>query len=182
MKYKIEGADAKTGKSRVLRIEADDEKQAATRAHDMGLLVSAIHARPDSTSDRPDMTSDKEFALNDAAPAAARSHSGSSYVAMPIPPSTPSASAEARKAVLVSPEYGGLRAASIVLHVLAMVAYVGGLIALVMTLYSLTHWGWETSKYVLATAGLTIVSGAILHGMSASCDAIRDIAQNSFRK
>jgi len=121
MKYKIEGADAKTGKSRVLRIEAEDEEQAAIRAHDMGVLVSAIHARPDSTSDRIDMTSDKEFALSDAAPAPARSHTGSSYVAMPIPPSpTPSTSAETRKQVPVSPEYGGLKAASVVLHVLAL--------------------------------------------------------------
>lgn len=174
MRFKIEGADAKTGKARVLRIEADDQEQAAARAHDMGVLVSSIQARPDSNADR-------EIALSDMSPPPTRSVSASSYAAMPASTVTQTTAAEPRKQVLVSPEYTGLRAASIILHVLAMASYLIGIITLFVALYSLAHYGWEVSKYVLATAGLTIVSGAILHGISASCDALRDIAQNSFR-
>jgi hypothetical protein len=170
MKYKIEGADVKTGKSRVLRIEADDEKQAAIRAHDMGVLVSAIHSRPDSAP------LDKEFPLSDlnAPPPRPLPTPTTAPIPMPAP--------EPRKQVLVSPEYGGLKAASIVLHVLALLAYSIGLLTLLVAIYTIVHYDWNTSKFVFAMAGLSIVSGAILHGMSASCDALRDIAQNSFRK
>lgn len=166
MKYKIEGADVKTGKSRVLRIEADDEKQAAIRAHDMGVLVSAIHPRPDSAP------LDKEFPLSDLNAPSPR----------PPPTPIPTPAPEPRRQVLVSPEYGGLKAASIVLHVLALLAYSIGLLTLLVAIYTIVHYDWNTSKFVFAMAGLSIVSGAILHGMSASCDALRDIAQNSFRK
>jgi hypothetical protein len=174
MRYKIEGADAKTGKARVLRIEADDEEQAAARAHDMGVLVSAIHARPD-------MATDREIGLSDMNSAPARSASASSYTAMPASTATPTN--EQRKHVLVSPEYAGLRAVSILLHILALLTYVVGLITLMVSVYSATHWDWhDTTRYILATGAGLIVSGAVLHGMSASCDALRDIAQNSFRK
>jgi len=176
MRYKIEGADAKTGKARVLRIEADDEEQAAARAHDMGVLVSAIHARPD-------MATDREIALSDMNPAPARSASASSYSAMPAATATATPTNEQRKQVLVCPEYAGLRAVSILLHILALLTYVVGLITLMVSVYSATHWDWhDTTRYILATGAGLIVSGAVLHGMSASCDALRDIAQNSFRK
>jgi hypothetical protein len=166
MKYKVEGADAKTGKSRVLRIDADDEQQAAIRAHDMGVLVSAIYPRPDG------INSEKEIALSELNPTPARP------AGAPVPMPVASIAAEPRKAVVVSPEYGGLRAASIV----ALLAYIIGLLTLFVALYTIIHYDMNTSKFVFAMAGTAIVSGAILHGMSASCDALRDIAQNSFRK
>jgi hypothetical protein len=170
MKYKVEGADAKTGKSRVLRIDADNEKQAAIRAHDMGVLVSAIYPRPDG------INSEKEIALSELNTSPPRP------AAAPMPMPVPTITAEPRKAVVVSPEYGGLRAASIVLHILALLAYIVGLLTLFVAIYTIIHYDMNTSKFVFAMAGSAIVSGAILHGMSASCDALRDIAQNSFRK
>lgn len=170
MKYNVEGADAKTGKSRVLRIDADDEQQAASRAHDMGVLVSAIYPRPDGTN------SQKEIALSELNAPPPRP----APAPMPMPVSP--LAAEPRKHVLVSPEYGGLRAASIVLHILALLAYTIGLLTLFVAIYTIIHYDASTSKFVFAMAGLAIASGAIFHGMSASCDALRDIAQNSFRK
>jgi hypothetical protein len=173
MKFNVEGADAKTGKSRVLRVDADDEQQAAIRAHDMGVLVSAIYPSAQGTE------SQKEIALSELSLPPPASHRPSP-AAVPIP--VPSVGAEPRKQVLVSPEYGGLRAASIVLHILALLAYIIGLLTLFVAIYTIIHYDMNTSKFVFAMAGLAIVSGAILHGMSASCDALRDIAQNSFRK
>jgi hypothetical protein len=173
MEFNIEGADAKTGRSRVVRIEAGSKQDAESKARNMGIMVSAIYEKP---------APPEELELRDAPVRLPPTRSPVSHYVpeTPVPSSQgASSSSTPRNSSVVSPEYAGLKAASVVLHALSILGYIIGPIVLVGGFF----WGKynpEDSKYVYIYGAFVIVGAAILHGMSASADALRDIARNSF--
>ena len=159
--------------------ELDDHLQAEAEARRRGLLVSAVHPTAvKSAADR----------LDDMVDAAIETPATSPASAIPAPPPqtigycTPSASGQRH-----IPEYLSLRVAALALGVFALLGYVLGGLLLVAAVLSLsqaaTRPGEAASAALLSmlASAKPLVCAAVLHGLSACCLAILDMARNSFR-
>jgi len=80
------------------------------------------------------------------------------------------------------PAYAGLRFASGVLMILAVLGYIAGPIAIVVGVAESSTMETRDEGRLSLLAGVAILIGAaVQHGLSAACSAVRDIARNSWR-
>jgi hypothetical protein len=165
MKFTVTGADAKTGDDHVLIIDAANLDDAQSKARSMGLLVASIEPR------NPPPT------------------------APPTPATPPRDDDEAMvKLYLSKPvKYFGLQIAGSVLGVSAILLYVAAFGAFLAAIHPASSGGTDSINHdalgmvdaqelYIAYALLFFSAGAIQHGLSAACLALRDIAINSFAK
>jgi hypothetical protein len=172
MQYVIEGADASSGQDRTIIVSAIDEKDAHQQARSMNLMVSrvALHNAP--------------------VPSLGSAHSSPAVdYASPVPKS-----AVAMQAVTI-PRYLGLQIASVILIASAAVCYGIAAIAVVVAISAATtptrppafggpppgFMGLFSAFGFIGAFGF-LSAGAIQHGLSAACKALRDIARNSWAK
>ena len=78
-----------------------------------------------------------------------------------------------------TPDYTGLQIAGTTLRVFALLSYIGGALLLFATVINNQSLALLA---VLAPLVSCFFVGAILHGLGSMCDAVRDIARNSFRQ
>ena len=186
MRWDVVVADARTAEERTLVVEAGSAAEAEARARSAGYLVSsAAPAAPGATGAGP------ADALSQLAAAAQGRPE-------PVPYRPPPGARPAGSEAMAVPDYLGLRSAAFALSIFAGLAYVaGGLMVLVAIFTLLTSTGSATSVRARANppspgliAGLIslllslwpLAAGAMLHGFSAACLALRDIARNSFSR
>jgi hypothetical protein len=162
MQWKVEGADAETGADRAIDVEADNEDQATAFARLGGILASSVTRVPGSGNH-------------------------ADHLAMIATQALPVSYATPRRIVTV-PDYTGLKLASSMLMILAILAYVlGGLMIVIAVLAIIggaatrSGAGLIGGLFSFVSSASPIIAGAIMHGMAASCTALRDIARNSFR-
>jgi hypothetical protein len=156
--YLIEGADKSTGEDRTIIIEANSEADARAKAATMGILVSQVKPWPRSLSEP-----------------------------VPVSYETPSQPATSPKA---PPAYLGLKIASFVLGVSCLFFYVGPAILVVQAIMAMNSSPQPAfvrnpafgAGVDLAAAFSAFAAGAIQHGLSTGCIALRDIAKNTFHK
>ena len=161
MQYLIEGADKSSGQDRSVIVSADNPREAEKQAEEMDLLISSVK------------------------PHAAGIPSGKA-----IEYASPRAGVDLRN---VPPRYLGLQIASILLGVSCAMFYgLAALVAIVSILVSATAaqvpgqlvpmrvFAAATGFSGLMYALMLFACGAIQHGLSAGCSALRDIARNSF--
>lgn len=168
MRYVIEGADLRTGMDRSLTVDADDPREAEEMARELDLMVAMV---------RP---SEDEVILDELVAAIAdRKPEALSYAA----PRVPLITTDHRP-----PAYHGLCWASKVMLIFAILNYALGAILLLIGLVELgiaIIRSFDISAvFIFATLlpGLALLmAGALLHGASTACLALRDIAQNTFR-
>jgi hypothetical protein len=183
MRWNVEGADARTGAEKIIQVTADTKAEAEAKARKQGLLVSAVHESQvvtpaealdemvgNTIRERTRRASTAE-ALADVAPAPVEYRSS-------------------RTPNLIAPNYGGLKFASIAVRIFALLFYLAGILGLLMALLmfgegiSSGRAGFGVAagvtQFVISALG-PLAAGAIMHGLSASCDALRDIARNSYR-
>jgi hypothetical protein len=185
MRWNVEGADVKTGKNRLVQVYAKDSEEAEDKARKLGLLVSAVHESVMKPAVEP---TDEEI---DIAPPAVANHAaaGSNYESPQAKPLTPKSAPprndrdEARRRRAMIPEYAGLNVAAFVIGVFSTLYYVLGAIALVMALitaYSATSPTRFEGPTLAGYGLISLMAAGLMHGMSAGCYALRDIARNSF--
>jgi hypothetical protein len=98
-------------------------------------------------------------------------------------PAPPSPEAVAAYAATLPPGYGGLRVAASVLFVFSLISYLSAAILVLSAIVNAGQIGSSADGFNLMIYALAAaVSGAIQHGLSAACLAVRDIAINSFKK
>jgi hypothetical protein len=153
MRWRIKGAYVETGAEVSMTIEAGTEQAAELAARCKGIGVQEI------LRDEP----------GDRAPEIA-----------------PAPAQPARAPLLfeaIPPAYPGLGSARLILACLSAVAYVSGAITLILGLASLgqnNSVGETPPASMILAGGAIVMSGGLLHAMSAICTAVRDIARNSF--
>ncbi len=170
MRWNVEGADARTGNERVIQVDAIDRIEAEYKARKQGLLVSAVHESAVKT--------DAEK-LDDLVGEPRNAEPKIDFTPPPVVPY------QSRPSHTPIPDYGGLKIARAVLGAFAALYYLlGGLAILAAIFMTVTK---ESSMGALGAFTVTIygvicfMGGGILHGLSAACSALRDIARNSFR-
>lgn len=166
MKFRITGADRRTGREVKRDYEANTEEAAIALANMDGLMVADTELVPYDDGDGE--VASGRVARQPVAYRSPTTHSGS------------------------VPTYGGLGIASSVLLVYAILCYVLGGIAFLMGLFTVVMGaagGTRESGFVvfigfmsgLGPALVLLFAAAISHGLSAACVALRDIARNSWR-
>jgi hypothetical protein len=169
MQYLIEGADKSTGEDRSVIVNAINTQDAQNQAASMNLLVSRLVPHAGGFLN-------KQAVVEYASPAA-----------------TPTAPPQ-RGLQIGPPRYLGLQIASFIIGVCAFVCYVVAAIIGLVAIFSIGSATQQPNAFgppqALATtsgvAGLLLAfwifaAGAVQHGLSAACIALRDIARNSFR-
>jgi len=200
----VEGADEETGEDQTLTIDAHDRKAAETQARRMGLLVSNIRQAPQPVVrevvrtpwssralDEQEMTlstlaavAPSAIAPAAAAPVAAATVNADEVGGSPIGYASPRGVTTPSADLFdeLPPPYRSLQIASITLLVLAIAAYVVGLVT-VWQVAIPSRWPADNLLYTVRQIGEwsgAIAIGAVLHGLSAGCGALRDMARNSF--
>lgn len=172
MQWRVKGALRSTGEDVSRVYDAGSEESAKLQAHDDGILVesaSPISSRPSAPA----------RAAVDPPPVAPP-------IAKPVPAEPLHQSGGA--AHLTSPSYLGLAIAGRVVSVFAVLYYLAGALALVAVIITAAtgpapgaRWSAEEGfMMVLIPLSIAMVGG-LLHGISAACFALRDIARNSWR-
>lgn len=169
MQFVVDGADANTGEDRTVIVAADDAKDAQEQARAMNLMVSrvALHNAP-----APSLGSSEAVAAVDYA-------------------SPPEAKPIVAPQFVPVPQYVGLQIAANILLLLAVLSYGAAAIAIVTAILGMMipsrpmQYGGPPPGFFSAIGfagafGLLSV-GAVQHGLSAACNALRDIARNSFK-
>ena len=160
MRWTVEGADKQTGFDRKISVEAATREAAETEARNEGLLISEIHPEYDSIAPP---SKEQPFSV--------------SYLASPVPMQSS------------VPHYFGLKLASSILIVFAVVEYLAAIFLFLSAISAIATlsaaptagFGGVAAIPMLAMAVAVGAAGALLHGISTGCMARRDIAQNSFR-
>ena len=184
MRWNVEGADVKTGKNRVVQVYAKDSADAEAKARNLGVLVTAVHEsvmKPANESE--DETFDVAPPEPASKPAPSLDYQAPSPARSPAPPPPRNDRDEARKKRALIPDYAALSNAAFVIGVFSTLYYVLGAVALLMAM--ITAWSnTPPTRFegpTLAGYGLiSLMAAGVLHGMSAGCYALRDIARNSF--
>lgn len=210
MRFTIEGAEESTGRDRVITVEADDESQAEQRARGQGLVVSNVHASSVQELGRPGAAGVSSELQVEPAPAAAAPAAAPAPPAMrgngartaPVvqksaasaPPAlepSPSLRYGTRPARPVSrpiPDYAGLNLGAAILRIFAAVYYLQAAVGIGLAVYALLVRPVTigTSQLEAPVLAVLSVGGAMLGGLlqaaSTACEALRDLARNSFAK
>lgn len=165
--WNVEGADPKTGDERLIQVAAETKEEAERKARKQGLLVSAVYKSTVQTS---------ADALDDmVASASSRS------APPPITPTTQQPALSYRAAQAALPDYLGLRIGAVALRVCAVLYYIGAVLILLLAILSRADEPREVRALQAGSALAAASVGAVFHAISAACDAMRDMARNSFR-
>jgi hypothetical protein len=165
MDWLIEGADAGSGDEVSLRLDADSSDEAEALARQRGILISRVSA---ASSADEEASRDLAHALTLQAAPAPVSYAGP---------------------MQKLPEYTGLRIGAIALRGAAVLWYLIGGLTLIQFAWTLvtTSWsgGWRPWGFGEALQAmntlLPLTIGIIFHVVAEGCNALRDIARNSFR-
>jgi hypothetical protein len=162
MKYRALVADSKTGREFETLIPGEDEAEARKLLKQRGLMVSSIE---------PAIADESGFV----------GVAGSHTAALPTPP-TP------RKIILETEDrYPAMTRLSSVLLVIAVLAYLGGSLCILVAFMIAADRSWQADHPALTPSsfgllgGQTLFSGLMLHAIALALIALRDIAENSFR-
>jgi len=205
MKWIVIGADRETGEDKAIEIEADNEESAKRRGNRAGLLVAearpaveAIEVDDDPADDaaawaEQDDGSQHAHSVSQAAPIQPSAVAAATSYAAAAPTMAYQSPPAYQPAGRKPPAYSGLSIASTVLMVVAALAYLAGLLVFCFMIFALIKGPSTPSSpfaasadqaaemALLGTSLAMFAAGAMYHGMSAACVALRDIAQNSFR-
>ena len=187
MRYEVTGASRSDGRDVVRVYEARDEDEATRLANADGIVVDGVDVLIEFQ--RPVAT----VATPAAAPATAAATPARATPAV----APPAVVADYRGPdVAGTPSYRGLAVAGAVLWWYAMLCYVAGGLVLLVVLPTIGTYAYNIfsrvpQASVLNLIGIVITSllptfgllfaGAVSHGLSAACGALRDIARNSWR-
>jgi hypothetical protein len=167
MRFRVSGANRQTGRDAAWVYEAASEAAAVAMANADGVVVAEVTTMPDAA------------AATRTAPA------------LPAGPTLPYRTPSTQPAAV--PSYVGLQIAGGVLGVYAIFCYLLGGLALLGGLFaaSMGFAGAPANQALprlffgviagLAPALALLFAGAVSHGLSAACVALRDIARNSWR-
>ena len=179
MQWHVIAADARTGEDVSGLIEAAPAGEAEAKARQAGYLVSQVVPAASGGVTRP--ATGPTDPLAELAAAATRPAS--------LPYEPPKAARPPGSAGQPAPpDYWGLRFGSVAFLVFAGLFYLGGLLGLLVALFTLVNsLGYpSTGLGVLASVAQFFLSlwplaiGALFHAASSACVALRDIARNSF--
>lgn len=165
MKFRVRGADRRTGRDVAREYDAKTPESAAAFANLDGLMVAEVEL--------------VSGGANDATPSAATVETLSYRT-----PTTGSVHV---------PTYAGLSVASVVLRIYAVICYTLGAAAFALTIVAIVASYPSPGRLVAAPSGLWTLAASLMptfmllfaagvtHGLSAACVALRDIARNSWR-
>lgn len=198
MRWSVEGADSKSGRDRLLSIDADSAHEAEQLARRQGVLVAAVHrAKVLSPAERLEhmlagtadetMVTAREHESVPPHPAPAAGDPADQTIAYRSSPPDADTSplvrfAQASRAA----NYINLRIAGTVLFVLAMLCYLAGIFSISVAAVTLSeglYWTRSAAGILATIMGLApalspLVIGAVLHALSGICYALRDIARD----
>ena len=161
MKYTVVGADKTTGNDRTVVITATGPDDAQEKARGMGLLINQVEARTTADDEMPsrgEVLGELEEAeyLNPKTP----------RVTLPRPPTV---------------TYSRLTVAAGILVVASGISLAVGIIAFIAGLVGLLA-GKDDAEFVVVFGVSSMFSAAIQYGLSGACEALRDIAINSWKR
>lgn len=155
-----------------MSIEAVNEKDAEAKARKMGLIVASVY--PSTIQD----AASKLDALIEEKATIGNSHTISDAPLRTLPPRS------LQNRIGEIPNYTGLKIVHAIMHVQALFLYVAAIFSIgigiiVVVKASTREPAFEGLQAVLTGIGLA-VAGGIAHGIAEACNALRDIARNSF--
>jgi hypothetical protein len=186
MIWNVEGADARTGGERLVSVVADSVDEAERLASEQGLLVSAVF--PSTIVEATPYDASKVAAAAEPVSAAAPVTPVRTVAYKSLYTKSPAASKPPWSfpwpqwsGAWDAPPYFHLRLASIVLGVLAALAYASGVLSVLFGFFRFVNdfdrsAGFFNALFSFFELSAPLILGALLHAAAAACDALRDIA------
>lgn len=174
MRWTVEGADKQTGDERTIEVEANSRADAEKLAAQRGILVSRVLSAGEVNAAQLEAL---------AAMQGERVWEEKPTIAYATPSPTPSAIETTVTDRPYAPNYAGLQVASILFWVLWALAWVGGLVLLGIAIVGSYRTPLIGAGLFFAFFDLIVsfVSGCIFMALASGCEALRDMARNSWR-